>query len=129
MINDLEYEKDPEVRCETNTGIEEEKKIKCDNCESLFMNKQTLRIHKKTSIKCQNLSKDDDTLSSSSSDSVKKCEFCEKIFASKQMRLYHESKCIDKIVHDLKKQHSREIDSLNSIIENLRKELQTKCEI
>ena len=98
-----------------------EKKYKCSNCESLFINKQTLQIHQKTSIKC--MKNDNSSSSSSSSDSMKKCEFCDKIFASKQMRLYHESKCVEKIVQELKKEHRQEILKLENTIKSLQLEI------
>ena len=91
----------------------------CTRCNSVFRHKHTLDIHKKTSIKC--LRSDSSSVSSSSSDNAKRCEYCEKSFASKQMRLYHETKCIKKIIFDMNKKHDLEINYLKNEIEKLKK--------
>jgi hypothetical protein len=96
------------------------KNYKCPKCCSSFANKQTLNIHQKTSMKC---TKSSDSDISSSIDISRTCQFCEKEFASKQMRLYHESKCIEKITYELKKKYQDDIDILITEIKNLKMEL------
>ena len=91
------------------------KRYNCQKCGQSFLNKQTLDIHKKTSIKC--LRSGDD---SSSSESSKLCTYCYKTFASKQMRLYHESKCTTKIINELKNDYNKNISNLEEQIKNLR---------
>ena len=92
--------------------------IKCKNCNSLFSNRQTLLIHMRTSIKCINKNNNVTT-----SDSSKICNYCEKKFASKQMRLYHDTKCINKIKSDLTEKHNREMNNLLIEVEKLREVL------
>jgi len=53
------------------------------------------------------------------------CQFCDKGFASKQMRLYHETKCKEKIIFDLKKTHEDEVKSMKDEISSLRIELES----
>lgn len=89
---------------------------KCSKCSSSFSNKQTLDIHQKTSLKCSGDS------SSSSIDLSKICQHCDKTFSSKQMRLYHETKCVDKIV-SVYQQH---INSLNDEIKRLKLQIEKK---
>lgn len=92
----------------------DEEVIKCKNCNSLFSNKQTLLIHVRTSVKCYNKN------NNVTSDSSKICNYCEKKFASKQMRLYHETKCVNKIVSDLTEKHNREMNNLSIEMKKLR---------
>ena len=102
------------------------KNYKCPKCCSSFTNKQTLNIHQKTSTKC---TKSSDSDISSSIDISRTCQFCEKEFASKQMRLYHESKCIEKITYELKKKYQDDIDILVTEIKNLKMELEQSKKI
>jgi hypothetical protein len=97
-----------------------EKKYRCNKCDSTFVNKQTLEVHQKTSSRCSNKSSD-----SESTDISKMCQFCDKGFASKQMRLYHETKCKEKIIFDLKKTHEDEVKSMKDEISSLRIELES----
>lgn len=113
-----EYKSDYlEKRDESN-----KKNYKCSKCNSNFTNKQTLDIHQKTSSKCAKSCGSDD--SSSYTDVSKICQFCEKTFASKQMRLYHESKCVEKITSEIKKKYQEDIDCLNNEIKSLKLELE-----
>lgn len=89
------------------------KKYKCKKCNQHFFNSLTLDIHIKTSLKC--LRSGD-----SSSESSKKCQHCEKIFSSKQMRLYHETKCMVKIISDLKNEYNENISNLQKEIRGLK---------
>ena len=92
----------------TNQNVEI---LKCKNCNSVFSNRQTLLIHVRTSVKCYN---------KNNSDTSKVCSYCEKKFASKQMRLYHETKCVNKIINDLTEKHNREMENLTNELEILR---------
>ena len=114
LINDGISISEYEIRKDDVSLPSDQNKFKCNNCDFKFRNKQTLDIHQRTSLKCSSNS----DASSVSSDSVKYCEYCEKYFASKQMRLYHESKCIKKIISEMNKKHDSEIQILkNQIIE------------
>jgi len=93
---------------------------KCSKCSSSFSNKQTLDIHQKTSLKCGGAG--DSSSTSSSVDLSKICQHCNKTFSSKQMRLYHETKCVDKIV-SVYLQH---INSLNDEIKRLKLQIEEK---
>ena len=64
----------------------------CSKCDTIFKNKQTLNLHKKT-VKCNDLNKEDN-------ETKKICEFCDKKFASKQMKNYHQNNCVEKIKYD-----------------------------
>ena len=76
----------------------------CSKCDTVFKNKQTLNLHKKT-VKCNDLNKEDN-------ETKKICEFCDKKFASKQMKNYHQNNCVEKIKYDLNLLHQNEIKSL-----------------
>jgi hypothetical protein len=117
-----EYKSDYlEERDESNSS-KGNKNYKCNKCNSIFANKQTLDIHQKTSSKCAISSSNSD--SSSCIDIKKICQYCEKTFASKQMRLYHESKCIEKTTIELTKKYENHIDILNDEIKSLKLELE-----
>ena len=130
-LSPSEYKEDYSERRESSdTTSNKEKKYKCPKCDSSFLNKQTLDIHQKTSSKCaKSKSVGDD--SSTSSDISKNCQYCEKTFASKQMRLYHETKCIDKIIRNIQDQHKDEMEFMKNEIQNQYKDdLESlKCEI
>ena len=102
------------------SSISIHEKYECKKCEQSFLNRQTLDIHKKTSIRC--LRSDDD----SSSESSKSCKYCNKTFASKQMRLYHESKCVTKIITELKNDYDKRILILQEEIDSLKMIIQQK---
>jgi hypothetical protein len=116
-----EYKSDYLEEREESNASKDNKNYKCGKCNSNFVNKQTLDIHQKTSSKCANSSNSD---SSSSIDIKKKCQYCEKTFASKQMRLYHESKCMEKTTTELTKKYQNDIDILNDEIKSLKLELE-----
>ena len=121
-LSPSEYKSDYlDLRDESNSSTGK-KNYKCVKCNSNFTNKQTLDIHQKTSSKCaKNCSSND---SSYSDDISKSCQYCEKKFASKQMRLYHESKCIEKTTTEIKKKYQDDIEYLNNEIKSLKLELE-----
>ena len=111
---------------EDYTETRTDQKYCCSKCNSSFANKQTLSIHQSTSsLKCSKISGDD----SSSSNSSKICQYCEKSFASKQMRLYHETKCVNKIISLLKQQHKNDMDILYDEIKSLKLEIKKRNDV
>jgi DNA-directed RNA polymerase subunit RPC12/RpoP len=103
----------------SNSNYDPEKNYICKKCGTEFKNKQTLKLHEKTSIKCLN---DDDNKSKQ----TKNCEYCDKTFSSKQMKNYHQNTCIEKIKSEITTYYQSEMDKLKEYYEERISKLEIK---
>ena len=100
--------------------INDKEEIRCEKCNYVFKNKQTLNIHKYTSEKCSK------NIFLSTEDKV--CFYCKKTYASKQMKKYHEFKCISRIIYNITKDFQKELEEIKINYEKKIKELESQID-
>ena len=76
----------------------------CLNCGKSFSSKASLHLHNKT----KNCIKQERKISNVS------CEYCNKILSSRQMLQYHIDTCVEKKIHDVRKEYDTIIKNIKS---------------